>query len=54
MDAPYQETDRISPHFAHWIQPLEDGAWVCTTCLPNWREAISGGRRAQDPEDARE
>jgi hypothetical protein len=32
MDAPYQETDRVSPHWSHWIQPLEEGAWRCLTC----------------------
>ena len=32
IDAPYQETDRISPHFGHMIQPLDEGAWVCLTC----------------------
>ena len=32
LDPPYQETDRISPHYAHIIQPLDEGAWVCRTC----------------------
>lgn len=33
-DAPYQETDRISPHFSHMIQPLDEGAWQCLDCEP--------------------
>lgn len=33
-DAPYQETDRINPHFGHMIQPLGDGDWTCLTCEP--------------------
>ena len=32
LDAPYQETDRVSPHYGHTIQPLDDVAWVCVTC----------------------
>ena len=35
LDTPYQETDRISPHFAHTIQPVGDGAWRCLTCEPD-------------------
>ena len=31
-DAPYEETDRISPHYAHMIQPLNEGAWRCIDC----------------------
>jgi hypothetical protein len=28
----HQETDRISPHFGHMIQPLDEGRWLCLTC----------------------
>lgn len=32
LDDPYECTDRINPHFAHLIQPLEEGAWHCIDC----------------------
>jgi hypothetical protein len=32
MDKSFQETDRISPHYGHLIQPLGDGAWHCLRC----------------------
>ena len=31
-DAPYQETDAMNPHYAHLIQPWDDGAWHCLDC----------------------
>ncbi len=40
LDPPYGETDRISPHHGHVIQPLQEGTWVCMTCdgsaLADW------------------
>ena len=40
-DAPYQETDRISPHFGHMIQPLDEGVWICLSC--DYDEDDEGG-----------
>jgi len=30
----YEETDRISPHFAHTLEVWGDGEWRCMTCGP--------------------
>ena len=51
-DAPYQETDRISPHFGHLIQPLDEGRWLCVACdgydafldFQDWCGEIAKGR----------
>lgn len=34
LDPPYEESERLSPHFAHLIQPLDEGRWLCVTCEP--------------------
>ena len=32
LDHPYVEADPIHPHYAHMLQPLDEGLWLCIDC----------------------